>query len=356
LADRYIKNFDNYLNLANIIPIGGFNPILQEYKGRVMDDPRLVKAIQLTQSEQKVEARQLLESILSEDNRNALAWLWMSYVVADYNEKRICLENVLTIKPEYKLAKQGLEILEKRSALKSELIKPLQSIDAQEEPSEKVPPSTESAFPAQIRVDSTRIERESPRVKDAPGRKIKFNPRYLTFIGGLIAGFGVLMVWEEVKRYTEASIYTVSSSRGFESVLGLLVLAGAIALCIISLVHKIKPMRPSSPYSIIIALFLMIITVQKIFNEPVYLTEHLAFTMQGVPYTAQLVGDGVTWSALGLGLSLIGAIGINPGSGSPDWLTFVSIGLQWFLTVAFIIWILEVLIGQPLYLLVFSGF
>jgi len=284
-----------------------------------------------------------------------LAWLWMSYVVADYNEKRICLENVLAIEPEHKFAKQGLEILEKRSVSKSELIKPLQSIDTQEEPSEKEPPSTESTFPTQTRVDSTRIEKESPRVKDAPGRKIRFQPRYLTFIGGLVAGFGVLMVWEEVKRYTEASIYTVSSSRGFESVQGLLVLAGAIALCIISLVHKTKPMRPSSPYSILIALFLMIITVQKIYNEPVYLTEHLASTMQGVPYTAQHVGDGVTWSALGLGLSLIGAIGINPSSGRPYWITFVSVGLQWFLTVAFIIWILEVFIGQTLYLLIFSG-
>jgi hypothetical protein len=321
-----------------------------------MDDPRLRRAIQLAQAEQKVEARQLLESILVEDNRNLLAWLWMSDVVADYYEKRICLENVLAIEPENKFAKQGLEILEKHSVLKSELIKTLQSIDAQEEPSEKVPPSTESAFPTQTRVDGTRIERESPRVKDAPGRKIRFQSRYLIFIGGLVASFGTLMAWEEVKRYTEASIYTVSSSRGFESVLGLLVLAGVIALCIISLVHKIKPMRPSSPYAIIIALFLMIITVQKIYNEPVYLAEHLAFTTQGVPYTAQHVGDGVTWSALGLGLSLIGAIGINPGSGSLDWLTYVSVGLQWFLTVAFIIRILEVLIGQPLYLLVFSGF
>ena len=34
---------------------------------------------------------------------------------------------------------------------------------------------------------------------------------------------------------------------------------------------------------------------------------------------------------LGLGLAIFGALGINPGSGHPDWTTYLAIVIQWII-------------------------
>lgn len=54
------------------------------------------------------EARRLLETVLDADERNEQAWLWLSGVVDDDEERIICLENVLTINPHNEVARQGL--------------------------------------------------------------------------------------------------------------------------------------------------------------------------------------------------------------------------------------------------------
>jgi hypothetical protein len=49
------------------------------------------------------------------DERNELAWLWLSEVVDDPGEREVCLENVLTINPGNAAARRKLEALRRRA-------------------------------------------------------------------------------------------------------------------------------------------------------------------------------------------------------------------------------------------------
>ncbi len=62
----------------------------------------------------KVQARDLLTTILEVDDRNEPAWLWMSGAVDSPAEQRICLENVLLLNPGSTAARRGLEELERQ--------------------------------------------------------------------------------------------------------------------------------------------------------------------------------------------------------------------------------------------------
>ena len=68
----------------------------------------LNQAIMAAKAGRKAEARRLLESVLNADERNEQAWLWLSGLVDDDEERIICLENVLIINPHNAAARQGL--------------------------------------------------------------------------------------------------------------------------------------------------------------------------------------------------------------------------------------------------------
>lgn len=53
-------------------------------------------------------ARKLLTQVIKMDQQNERAWLWLSGAVKTNEERRICLENVLTINPENEMAQKGL--------------------------------------------------------------------------------------------------------------------------------------------------------------------------------------------------------------------------------------------------------
>ncbi|MCA9911742.1 MAG: hypothetical protein KC496_00270, partial [Anaerolineae bacterium] len=59
----------------------------------------------------KPEARALLERAIEIDDRNEMAWLWLSAVVSTQEDQRVCLENVLVINPDNDRARQGLRSL-----------------------------------------------------------------------------------------------------------------------------------------------------------------------------------------------------------------------------------------------------
>lgn len=56
----------------------------------------------------RIQGRALLEAVLATDERNEKAWLWLSGAVETAEERQICLENVLAINPENRLAQKGL--------------------------------------------------------------------------------------------------------------------------------------------------------------------------------------------------------------------------------------------------------
>ena len=47
---------------------------------------------------------------------NLQAWLWLSSVVDEWADKRVCLENVLTLDPNHQAAKAGLAWLDQQVA------------------------------------------------------------------------------------------------------------------------------------------------------------------------------------------------------------------------------------------------
>ena len=60
---------------------------------------------------QKEQARDLLLRVIDQNDRSEPAWLWLSGVVDDPEERRICLENVLAVNPNNAAAQTGLRFL-----------------------------------------------------------------------------------------------------------------------------------------------------------------------------------------------------------------------------------------------------
>lgn len=77
----------------------------------------LHQAIAAARDGRRDEARILLMRTLEAEPRNERAWLWLSGVVDDPYDVKICLENVLALNPSNARARQGLEWLHARIGL-----------------------------------------------------------------------------------------------------------------------------------------------------------------------------------------------------------------------------------------------
>lgn len=65
---------------------------------------------------ERTTARRLLEQVITEDDRNEVAWMWLASVVNTLAERRNCLERVLEINPGNQRAQEALERLRSESA------------------------------------------------------------------------------------------------------------------------------------------------------------------------------------------------------------------------------------------------
>jgi hypothetical protein len=99
----------------------------------------LTQAIAAAKAGRRAEARHLLENILDQDERNEQAWLWLSGVVDDQEDRIICLENVLTINRRNETARKGLAALQANVALEGSASPPQLPI----EPREPLPTSSD---------------------------------------------------------------------------------------------------------------------------------------------------------------------------------------------------------------------
>lgn len=75
-------------------------------------DRWLQRGITAVKAGNHAEGREWLMKALETDDHNEQAWLWLSGAVTSPEERRICLENVLTLNPENSLAQKGLAKLE----------------------------------------------------------------------------------------------------------------------------------------------------------------------------------------------------------------------------------------------------
>ena len=79
------------------------------------DTQELLRAgIEAAKAGERERARELLTQVVDQDEYNLAAWLWLSGVVAEAEEREICLENVLTIDPGNEAARKGLERLRRQ--------------------------------------------------------------------------------------------------------------------------------------------------------------------------------------------------------------------------------------------------
>lgn len=76
--------------------------------------PTIEEAIQAAKAGQKEAAQAMLIEIVEADPEEMLAWVWLSYVMDDLNEKETCYHNILTLDPYNEFARKGLAWLNER--------------------------------------------------------------------------------------------------------------------------------------------------------------------------------------------------------------------------------------------------
>lgn len=81
-----------------------------------MADPQKLyqQAVQAAKAGNRVEARELLEQVVEEDEQNVRAWLALARLTDNLNEKRICLTTVLQLDPNNATAKKLLDKVDER--------------------------------------------------------------------------------------------------------------------------------------------------------------------------------------------------------------------------------------------------
>ena len=80
-------------------------------------DDLLKQGIAALKDGRKAQARSLLTQVVEQDERNEMAWLWLSGAVDTDEDRRICLENVLAINPDNQAAQRGLKILRQKASV-----------------------------------------------------------------------------------------------------------------------------------------------------------------------------------------------------------------------------------------------
>lgn len=84
-----------------------------------MIDEKLKAGIAAAKAGDKNRARNLLTEVVEADETRVLAWLWLAYLIDNFDEREICFENILALEPDNELAQKGLAWLAKERAKQS---------------------------------------------------------------------------------------------------------------------------------------------------------------------------------------------------------------------------------------------
>ncbi|MCB0036901.1 MAG: hypothetical protein KDE51_22875 [Anaerolineales bacterium] len=75
---------------------------------------KVEQGIQALRAGEREKGRQLLTEVITADDQNEKAWLWLSSAVDSDEERKLCLENVLTINPQNHAAQKSLAKLQQK--------------------------------------------------------------------------------------------------------------------------------------------------------------------------------------------------------------------------------------------------
>jgi hypothetical protein len=126
-------------------------------------DDMLREGIAAAKAGQRERARELLMRVVDLDERNAIAWLWLSGVVDSLDDREVCMENVLAIDPDNAAAHRGLELVRQQKA--SQAV----SADAQPSPFTSEPVMAPEAPPhAGDAVSEDAVYETSPQPEPEP--------------------------------------------------------------------------------------------------------------------------------------------------------------------------------------------
>lgn len=93
----------------------------------------LERGIQAVRNGNHPEAKMLLTQVLKQNSRNEQAWLWLSEAVDTVGEQITCIEQVLAINPDNKIAKLALKKLKAQPAkIKSSASTTIEAISPQQ--------------------------------------------------------------------------------------------------------------------------------------------------------------------------------------------------------------------------------
>jgi len=117
----------------------------------------LEQGIAAARAGRRAEARERLTRAVQSDERNEQAWLWLSGVLDDPEDMRVCLENVLELNPANSRAQQGLRWIDERYGPRTSAPAPAapaltQPIPA---PAQTIPAPALAAQPAPVGLSST---------------------------------------------------------------------------------------------------------------------------------------------------------------------------------------------------------
>jgi tetratricopeptide (TPR) repeat protein len=75
----------------------------------------LRRGIAAAKAGQREQARDHLMRVVEQDEENTMAWLWLSGLVESWEDREVCLENVLSLDPDNEAARKGLDRLRQQS-------------------------------------------------------------------------------------------------------------------------------------------------------------------------------------------------------------------------------------------------
>ncbi len=200
-------------------------------------DNNLQHAITLIKTGDKKGGGQLLAEIVKIDPHNLNAWLWLSSCVNSDPQRIFCLNKVLEIDPNHKVARSALAKLQQP-----------------EQPTEQEIFGKSSS--SQQPVNDKQQKKSTPIISNTKENSPTFQPRYLTAFAGVLTLMGTFFPWAALVYYGKDIIERYS---GLTQVPGMFTAVVGVATIFISFFMQTKPDKPNSLVSSLLALvaFLM---------------------------------------------------------------------------------------------------